>query len=46
MAIKKYPVKLCCATCGCEDHCVYNEDKSYVKCTFCNIEHLKIERAK
>lgn len=41
MAIKKeYPVKLRCATCGCENHFEYNEDKSYVRCTFCNREYL------
>ena len=41
MAIKKeYTIKLRCATCGCEDHFEYNEDKSYVKCTFCNREYL------
>ena len=35
-----YEVRLRCATCGCEDHFESNEDKSYIKCTFCNREYL------
>ena len=35
-----YDVKLRCATCGCDDQFEFNEDKSYVKCTFCNREYL------
>lgn len=35
-----YTVKLRCATCGCEDHFEFNDDKSYVKCTMCNREYL------
>ena len=37
---EKYEVKLRCATCGCDDHFEFNEDKSYVKCTFCNREYF------
>ena len=33
----EYSIKLRCATCGCDDQF---EDKSYVKCTFCNREYL------
>lgn len=33
-------IKLRCATCGCDDQFEFNEDKSYVKCTFCNREYL------
>lgn len=41
MEIKKeYPIKLRCATCGCDDQFEYNDDKSYIKCTFCNREYL------
>ena len=36
----KYTIKLRCATCGCEDHFEFNEDRSYVKCTFCNREYI------
>ena len=35
-----YTVKLRCATCGCDDHFEFNDDKSYVKCTMCNHEYL------
>lgn len=41
MALKnEYQVKLRCATCGCDDKFEFNDDKSYVKCTFCNREYL------
>lgn len=36
----KYTVKLRCATCGCDDHFEFNDDKSYIKCTMCNREYL------
>lgn len=36
----KYTIKLRCATCGCDDHFEFNEDRSYVKCTFCNREYI------
>lgn len=36
----EYSIKLCCVTCGCDDQFEFNEDKSYVKCTFCNREYL------
>lgn len=36
----EYSVKLRCATCGRDDHFEFNEDKSYVKCTFCNREYI------
>lgn len=35
-----YTIKLKCATCGCDDQFEFNEDKSYIKCTFCNREYL------
>lgn len=35
-----YEVRLRCATCGCEDQFEFNEDESYIKCTFCNREYL------
>ena len=35
-----YSGNLRCATCGCEDQFEFNEDKSYIKCTFCNREYL------
>lgn len=35
-----YTVKLRCATCGCDNQFVFNEDKSYVKCTNCNREYF------
>lgn len=34
-----YSVKLRCATCGRDDQFEFNEDKSFVKCTFCNREY-------
>lgn len=41
MALKNgYEVKLRCATCGCDDKFEFNDNKSYVKCTFCNREYL------
>jgi phage/plasmid primase-like uncharacterized protein len=36
----KYEIRLRCATCGCEDHFESNEDRSYIKCTFCNREYF------
>lgn len=36
----EYSIKLRCATCRCDDQFEFNEDKSYVKCTFCNREYL------
>lgn len=44
---ESYEVALRCAICGSEDHFEFNEDKSYIKYTFCNhkyfggIEELK-----
>ena len=35
-----YEIRLCCATCGCEDQFEFNDDKSYIKCTFCNREYF------
>ena len=35
-----YEVRLRCATCGCEDQFESNDDKSYIKCTFCNREYF------
>lgn len=35
-----YTEKLICATCGCDSHFEFNEDKSYIKCTNCNREYL------
>ncbi|QYR11490.1 hypothetical protein [Prevotella sp. Rep29] len=35
-----YDIRLRCATCGCEDQFEYNNDKSYIKCTFCNKEYF------
>ena len=37
---ESYKVVLRCAICGSEDHFEFNEDKSYIKCTFCNREYL------
>lgn len=37
---QEYTIKLRCATCGRDDHFDYNENKSYIKCTFCNREYL------
>mgnify|MGYP002533531068 CR=1 FL=1 len=36
----EYSIKLRCATCGHDDHFEFNEDKSYVKCSFCNREYI------
>ena len=35
-----YKIRLRCATCGCDDQFEFNEDKSYVKCTFCKLKEL------
>ena len=35
-----YKIRLRCATCGCEDQFEFNDDKSYIKCIFCNIEYF------
>lgn len=35
-----YEIRLRCATCGCEDQFEFNDDKSYIKCTFCNREYI------
>ena len=35
-----YEIRLRCATCGCEEQFEFNEDKSYIKCTFCNREYF------
>lgn len=35
-----YSIKLRCATCGNEVFFEFNNDKSYVKCTFCNREYI------
>lgn len=37
---ESYTIKICRATCGCENHFVFYEDKSYVKCTNCNREYF------
>lgn len=37
---ESYEIRLRCATCGCEDQFEFNEDKSYIKCTFCNREYF------
>lgn len=37
---KEYFLRLRCATCGHEDSFEYSDDKSYVKCTFCNREYF------
>lgn len=37
---KNYKGKLRCATCGSDSHFEFNDDKSYIKCTFCNREYL------
>lgn len=34
-----YEIRLRCATCGCDDQFEYNDDQSYIKCTFCNREY-------
>ncbi len=33
-------IRLRCATCGCKDQFGFNDDKSYIKCTFCNREYF------
>ena len=35
-----YEIHLRCATCGCEDQFEFNDDKTYIKCTFCNREYF------
>ena len=35
-----YEIRLRCATCGCEEQFEFNDDKSYIKCTFCNREYI------
>ena len=35
-----YEIRLRYTTCGCEDQFEFNEDKSYIKCTFCNREYF------
>lgn len=35
-----YEIRLRCATCGCEDQFEFNDDKSYIKCAFCNREYF------
>lgn len=35
-----YEIRLRCATCGCEDQFEFNDDKTYIKCTFCNREYF------
>ena len=35
-----YEIRLRCATCGCEEQFEFNDDKSYIKCTFCNREYF------
>lgn len=37
---KEYKIHLRCATCGREDNFEYNDDKTYVKCIFCNREYF------
>lgn len=34
-----YEIRLRCTTCGCDDQFEYNDDQSYIKCTFCNREY-------
>lgn len=36
---ESYEVKLRCAICGCEDQFEFNEDRSFIKCIFCNQEY-------
>lgn len=35
-----YSIKFRCATCGNEDFFEFNNNKSFVKCTFCNREYI------
>ena len=35
-----YEIRLRCAICGSEDQFEFNDDKSYIKCTFCNREYF------
>ena len=37
---ENYEIKLQCATCGCDDQFEFNDDQSYIKCTFCNREYF------
>ena len=37
---EEYEIRLRCATCGCDDQFEFNDDQSYIKCTFCNREYL------
>lgn len=36
---EEYEIRLRCATCGCDDQFEFNDDQSYIKCTFCNREY-------
>lgn len=36
----QYEGKLRCATCKSDSHFDYNDDKSYIKCTYCNREYF------
>ena len=36
-----YEIRLRCATCGCDDKFEFNDDKSYIKCTFCKREYFE-----
>lgn len=37
---REYNINLRCATCGRDDKFEFNDDKSYVKCNFCNREYF------
>ena len=37
---EEYEIRLRCATCGCDDQFEFNDDQSYIKCTFCNREYF------
>ncbi len=37
---ESYTIKMRCATCGCDNYFIFNEDKSFVKCTNCNREYF------